>query len=130
MTAWLCAGRSSEVAWTTIEGLQWDELHQCVFSEIPQSKTSKVKEAPFMAGVNGHSCWLVAFGDSLAMEPTRKIYDPGEANWLNPLLQNTGTPGATLGSWIKALQPSNCARVPCLLRANLAAPSAGSMQSC
>ena len=43
LTAWLCAGRSAELGWVTLEGCERDPFFSCIFLEMPQLKTSKNK---------------------------------------------------------------------------------------
>lgn len=38
MSTQRAAGRSSEVAWTTWDGMQWDKKFRHVFCEVPQPK--------------------------------------------------------------------------------------------
>lgn len=49
-TLWHAAGRSSETACITWDVLEWDEEFSCVFVEVAQSKTSKVKIIALTAG--------------------------------------------------------------------------------
>ena len=101
------AGRSSEVAWTTWDGMTWDKKFKHVFVEYPQPKGSKVKLAAFGAGVNRHSDWFVALADYLVLQPDRAIYSDDDPAWFLPVLQKTGSPGTTLGNFIKALLPAD-----------------------
>lgn len=102
---WAAAGRASEVAWTTWDGLEWDPEFQAVYATIPQSKPSKAKTIPFLAGENMHTCWFLAFGDYLAIS-SPGTYSTNEPCWLIPDLHGTATPGDKLGSFVKGLYPA------------------------
>jgi hypothetical protein len=58
-TLWRCSGRPGEPALISYEGLKWDTLHKCIFAESPQSKPSKVKLIPFVAGIDRQARRLV-----------------------------------------------------------------------
>ena len=105
MTLQRRAGRSTEAAWITWDGMVWDEEFQCVFVEVPQSKTSKCKLVLFGAGRDRHGCWFLDLGDYLVMQTNVAIYDPFSANWLYPELHKTKFPGTTIGKFIKDLLP-------------------------
>jgi len=100
------AGRSSETAWLTWEGMRWDPHFKHVFMEVPQPKKSKVKLVALGAGISRHADWFVTLGDYLALQPpTSGIYKEGSAAWVFPNLQLTGSPGTTMGNYIRALLP-------------------------
>ena len=101
------AGRSSEVAWTTWDGLKWDSHFKHVFGEVPQSKGSKVKLVAFGAGVDRHADWFLALADYLVCQPDRVVYSEDHPSWLFPRLQKTSSPGTTMGNFIKALLPAD-----------------------
>jgi hypothetical protein len=46
------AGRAGEPAFLSFEGLQWNRLHGTPCMECPQSKPSKLKFVPFVAGAD------------------------------------------------------------------------------
>jgi hypothetical protein len=101
---WSSAGRSSETAWLTWTGLEWDPFYTCVFAQIAQSKVHKVKLVAFVAGANRHRCWFLSLGDYLALR-TPRAHDPDKPSWLLPALQQTNSPGTTMGNYVKALCP-------------------------
>eukprot|EP00962_Isochrysis_galbana_P013785 scaffold3929_cov136-Isochrysis_galbana.AAC.1 len=74
--------------------------------EVPQPKKSKVKLVALGAGISRHADWFVTLGDYLALQPpTSGIYKEGSAAWVFPNLQLTGSPGTTMGNYIRALLP-------------------------
>jgi hypothetical protein len=87
-TLWRCSGRPGEPALISYEGLKWDTLHKCIFAESPQSKPSKVKLIPFVAGIDRHADWFVDYGDHLVLDRGRMTAGT-EANWL---LSGRGSP--------------------------------------
>jgi len=52
ITLWRMAGRAGEPAFLSFEGLQWNRLHGTPCMECPQSKPSKLKFVPFVAGAD------------------------------------------------------------------------------
>jgi hypothetical protein len=94
----------SQAAWVVVDGLEWDSYFQCVFAQVPQLKTSKVRMVALTAGVNRKCCWVTDFGDYLATRPPRHVWDPTKPDWLVPELRKTDTPGTTIGSFLKALE--------------------------
>ena len=93
----MAAGRTAEISWLHLLGLKWCVHFQCVFCEIPQTKTSKVKIIAFVAGNDRHACWFLDLADYLAtgalragLERTRSEQD--YVMWLFPALrkQNPG----------------------------------------
>ena len=105
LTCQRVVGRSSEAAFITFHGLKWDSHFQHVFLEWPQSKSSKLKLGALGAGADRHSCWFLAFGDYLVWQPDRVVYSEEDTAWLLPALQQTGSPGTTLGNYIRAMLP-------------------------
>ena len=99
-TLWQAAGRSSEVAWTTVDGMQWDDHFKCVIIEVPQGKAGKVKLIMLLVGLTAHDCWFIDFADYLAIGP-RLLHDDDGANWLMPHLQDRATPARVLGRYVK-----------------------------
>ena len=102
LSTWLACGRASECAFLSWEGLCWDPFFRCVFIEVPQSKTSKVKVVPFMAGKNRYVDWYLQFADFLAVGP-KDVYDDGSP-FIFPNLAALKQPGSAVGNYIKALQ--------------------------
>lgn len=74
-------------------GLQWDCHFKCVFVEVFQSKTSKMKLMAFIVGRDRHSCWFLAFADYMIGTTSNPIYSPDEPAWLISELQTTAFPG-------------------------------------
>jgi hypothetical protein len=74
-------------------GLQWDYHFKCVFIEVYQSKTSKMKLISFIVGRDRHSCWFLAYADYMIGATSNAIYSPDEPAWLIPELQTTAYPG-------------------------------------
>jgi len=96
--------RAGEAAWITVDGLEWDPYFKCVFAQLPQLKTSKVRLVALTAGANRKCCWVLDIGDYLATKPPGHVWDCHNADWLVPELRNTDTPGTTIGSFLKALE--------------------------
>ena len=102
---WQGAGRSAEVAWVTLDGLEFSPFFLSVFGEVPQSKVSEVKIVAFVAGVDRYGCFFTSFGDYLT---TGVLNDQrGDVAWLFPDLQSTKSPGTTIGNYMKAVCPSS-----------------------
>ena len=74
LTLQRAAGRSTEVAWLTWDGLKWDVHFTHVFGEWPQSKGSKLKLGCFGAARVRALCWFLALADYLICQPDREIY--------------------------------------------------------
>jgi len=74
---WQGAGRASEAAWLSWDSLQWDPFFGSVFAEFPQSKMSKYKEIPLVAGADRHSCFFVDFGDFLVLD-NKSVHCPDD----------------------------------------------------
>ena len=87
---------------------RWNALHATTTIESPQSKPSKLKYVPFVAGPDRHSDWLLDFGDHLTFDRGSTIYKKDEKTWLLPELSEgaQGSAGTKLSSYIKALQPT------------------------
>ena len=100
---WRTCGRSSETSFMHYDGLKWNTLFRCATVECPQSKSSKVKVIPLVAGATRHHDWFVDFGDHLVMEHGAYIYQPGEMPWLIPEIHGSSA-GAKLTGFVKALQ--------------------------
>ena len=64
-TAWRCAGRGGEsgTGFISYGGLKWNDMHGTTVVEASQSKSSKLKFVPFVAGADRHSDWLLDFAD-------------------------------------------------------------------
>ena len=88
---WVVSGRSSEIAWTSLEKLTWDKHFMCVFAEIMQSKSTKMKLCPFVAARSRHLCFFVQYGDYLIMARKRPSSDANSINWLVPDLNEKGS---------------------------------------
>jgi hypothetical protein len=89
---------------STCAATAWDEYLRCVKAEIHQVKTSKMKIAAFVAGVDRHSCWFCDWGDVLATE-IRQVYNEEDltGTWMFPDLVKSKAPGTAVGGYIKAL---------------------------
>eukprot|EP00967_Tisochrysis_lutea_P077579 scaffold105411_cov33-Tisochrysis_lutea.AAC.1 len=61
----------------TWDGMEWDPFFDCVFAEIPQSKTSKVKEIALVAGADRQSCFFVDLGDYLVLKKHKCLQPRG-----------------------------------------------------
>ena len=92
MTLWRMAGRAGEPAFLSYEGFQWNALHQTACIECPQTKSSKLKFVPFVAGSGRHKDWLLAFADDLVLKRGETIYDSTQKTWLLPCLQECSNP--------------------------------------
>jgi hypothetical protein len=86
-------GRSSEVAWMTLDYLEWDPLFKCTFSMLPQSKVSETKLTCFVAGASRHECFYVALGDMLTLDVDPHLYEDDAASWMFRSLQKIKQPG-------------------------------------
>jgi hypothetical protein len=86
--------------------MAWDPYFTCVFADVPQAKTSRFKLIAFVAGFDRHACWFLDYGDYLCLQSGKSVYGP-EASppWMIPELQSSQSPGATIGSFLKALLP-------------------------
>jgi len=98
------AGRSSEVAWITWDGLEWDRHFTCLKMEVPMLKTAKVNIIVVCAGKDRHSDWFASLGDFLTVSANRTMYDDSAATWLFPFLHGSSTPASIITSYVKALQ--------------------------
>ena len=49
-TTWRIVGRAAEAGFLTLDALNWDGFFSSAWCEVPQSKSSKLKYAIFMAG--------------------------------------------------------------------------------
>ena len=101
---WASAGRSGETANCKWKTLSWDYEFNAVFCEVLQSKVHQMKLIAFCAGHVRGLCFFKNLGDYLSTR-TLPVHEPDVTDWLVPELQQTGSPGTTLGSYIKAMQP-------------------------
>ena len=88
------------------EGLKWNPLHKTPCMECPQSKPSKLKFVPFVAGNHRHSDWLLDFADHLVLLRGSLVWDSEEKTWLLPSLQGSGTASTKLSGYLKGMQPA------------------------
>ena len=105
MSLWRSAGRASEPAYLHYDAFTWNSLHKTPVIEMPQSKSSKCKMIPFMAGAHHHFCWLTTFGDYMAMLRGPIEYEEDKPNFLLPDLQGPNA-STKMTNFIKALQPA------------------------
>jgi hypothetical protein len=103
MSLWRSAGRASEPAYLHYDAFTWNSLHKTPVIEMPQSKSSKCKMIPFMAGAHYHFCWLTTFGDYMAMLRGPIEYEADKPNFLLPDLQGPNA-STKMTNFIKALQ--------------------------
>lgn len=82
---WASAGRSSESSTITWDGLQWDDEFDCVFVEIIQTKSVKVKLIAFVAGTDRHCCFFLFLADFLTLHAP-SIYNDDKPAWMIPEL--------------------------------------------
>ena len=87
------AGRSSEVAFIAWHGVKWDKNFQCVFIEVPQFKTFKMKLIAICAGNSRHNDWFLDLGDFLTSCILEKYNGPAEPAWVFPALATVNSPG-------------------------------------
>jgi hypothetical protein len=98
-------GRSGEVSWLTWKGLRWDTHFMCMFVEVPQPKTGKLKIVAFAAGSHRHNDWFTDLGDYLTVGQM-SVWEEGEPAWVFPQLRGTnGASGTVIGGYLKALLP-------------------------
>jgi len=117
------AGRSSEAAFMTICGLEWDPHFKGLFGELPQSKPGKMKWTCFLPGAHRHACWFLQWADYLVLhqefhapseDDDEEDYGDDGRTWLIPELHKSKTPGTTLGRWMKAFKSClSCAATKC-----------------
>ncbi|KAK3258988.1 hypothetical protein CYMTET_31993 [Cymbomonas tetramitiformis] len=88
-----CVGAAT----VTIAGLKWDQNFKCLFSEVAQTKSTKLKLIAFAAGVDRFCDWFICFLDYFVTSETRHIYDPDRADWLIPELNYTDRANTTIG---------------------------------
>ena len=103
-TTFRACGRASEGGFLSYDKLWFDKVFKTPFQQVPQSKTSKVKLIPFVAGASRHSDWSLDWADWMILDQGRTIYAPGDA-WINPDIHGK-TCGTKVGSFIKALLPA------------------------
>ena len=103
-TVWRTAGRAGEPAFLSFEGLQWNLLHGAPCFECPQSKPSKLKFVPLVAGATRHEDWTLQFGDDLVLQRGRMMYDSAVKTWLLQFLQGDGA-STKMSNIMKTLQP-------------------------
>ena len=101
---WRTAGRASEVSYLHLDGIRWDRLFQAPFIECPQSKSSKWKLIPFVAGIDRYADWFVDFGDYLVLDRGSMLYSTGESVWLIPEVHGAGA-GTKIANFVRAMQP-------------------------
>lgn len=65
---WRTCGRSSEASFIHYDSMKWNTLFKCVTVDCPQSKSSKLKVIPLVAGVDRHHDWFLDLGDHLLLE--------------------------------------------------------------
>ena len=83
---------------------QWNLLHGAPGFECPQSKPSKLKFVPLVAGATRHEDWTLQFGDDLVLQRGRMMYDSAVKTWLLQFLQGDGA-STKMSNIMKALQP-------------------------
>ena len=98
------AGRASEGAWLSWNGLTWDAHFNCLVVEVPQSKVAKEKLVALVPGASRHDDWFLAFGDYMVVVHDA-VYDPDGHNFLIPEIARLQRPGSTLGDWLRDLLP-------------------------
>ena len=96
-------GRASETALMSFRQLQWDADVQCVYVDVPQLKTKKVKKVAFFPGADREICWFVDFADNLCLELRTEKYDEATSSFLFSELFTRSCPGKVLGGYIKSL---------------------------
>jgi hypothetical protein len=111
-TAWRCAGRGGESGFISYGGLKWNDMHGTTVVEAPQSKSSKLKFVPFVAGADRHSDWLLDFADYLVFLRGSISWNQPEGGdgdkkkcWLLPEMASAGA-STKLAGYMKALQPA------------------------
>ena len=97
------AGRAGESAFQTIDAMEWSQEDTCVFMEVGQMKTAKVKISAMVAGACRHLCFFLDMADYLATHvlPTHKAW---EATFIFPGMQDSEC-GRKVGEFIKAVLP-------------------------
>ena len=103
-TVWRICGRASEAGFLSLDSMNWDEFFGCPFTEVPQSKSSKLKYALFIAGNDRHSDWFIDYGDYLILDRGRTVYSNDEPNFLIPELAGKDS-GTKITQALKGIQP-------------------------
>ena len=80
---WSTCGRSGEVGFLHVDGLQWDSYFGCVKTSVPQPKSSKIKTIAFVSAPDRHGDFYLHLGDVMVFNCLAK-YENEDANWLLP----------------------------------------------
>ena len=102
---WIAAGRGGETAFQHLGLLNWDEHFKCHVADVAQTKTAKVKKIAIVAGKDRRCDFYLKFGDALALNTNRPIYNAGEPYYLYPELHAVAQPSRKIGSYIKSVYP-------------------------
>ncbi len=105
LTLWRMAGRSGEPADITYEMLSWNMLTDSVVAQVPSKKVGKLKPVPFIAGVDRHTDWALAFGDNLVLLHGAQHYSSDAPMYLLPDVGGTKDANTRVTNYIKGLQP-------------------------
>ena len=68
-------------------------------------QVGKVKQVALVAGVDEELCWFTAFGQALALDPSRVKYNPDSETWMFPEIHRVKQPGPKLGGYVSDLLP-------------------------
>ena len=100
------AGRSCETGYLHLDALKMDDYFECVSFDVIQTKTSKLKKVPIVAGSNKRNCFYLKFGDYLALRGKQLFeHKPGQPMWLFPELQRVKNAGTKIGDYMTAVLP-------------------------
>ena len=110
-TLWAISGRAGETAHLTFELMTWDQGLKCIFIEVPQFKTSQVKQIALVPGSNRYTCWFLSFADYLVTQ-CLDLHEEGGASWLFPDLSAAQAPGTVLSNYLKMHAVKNPASWP------------------
>ena len=101
---WRCAGRGSEPGALAYGGLMMNLQFNTPTLEAPQSKASKLKRIPLVAGANRHMDALLHLGDHWVLQRGSVMYDTEQKCFFFEELGATGG-SSKITDWIKGLQP-------------------------
>ena len=102
LSAYQGAGRSSEIAFTTFDQMEYDPLYRCLFPLMPMFKVHRMKLFAFVAALDREMDWFLAFSDVLMFSPYNML-DPTHVLWIFPWLKTVQKPGGKIGKYFKDL---------------------------
>ena len=103
------AGRVGELAYSSWNNLEWNELHKVPVLSLGSLKTGKYKTIPFCHGKTRHQCIFLFFADYFVVEAGPKgatgANEPGKASKpLFPLLNHSTDSNGVLNNMLHKLR--------------------------